>query len=199
MSLKKLTDSIHKKAEQTKWSQLLVSGDMTCKQYGQYLYNLLYIYSVLETKADRLGIFKDHPKLRDIQRIWPLTLDRGWFPYENEYEPTTHEYVEYLESCTREQILAHMYVRHFGDMYGGQIIAKKAPRPDEDSSWEYRDQESLPDLDEECWTEYFNFENKSELISIMRSLLTNEMADEAIHGFKYAINLFNDLENRFDL
>jgi len=25
------------------------------------------------------------------------------------------------------------------------------------------------------------------------------MADEAIHGFKYAINLFNDLENRFDL
>jgi hypothetical protein len=33
----------------------------------------------------------------------------------------------------------------------------------------------------------------------MRSLLTNEMADEAIHGFKYAINLFNDLENRFDL
>lgn len=199
MSLKKLTDSIHRKAEQTKWSQLLVSGNMTCEQYGQYLYNLLYIYSVLETKATEFGIFREHPNLSPIQRIFRLTMDRGWYHYESEYEPSTHEYIEYLEQCDKEQILAHMYVRHFGDMYGGQIISKNVPSPKDGLAWKNRDQEDLPDITIEDYTQYFKFENKSEMIKIMRGLLSDDMADEAIQGFKFAIDLFSDLEKRFDL
>ena len=199
MSLKKLTESIHKKAEQTKWSQLLVSGNMNCAQYGQFLYNLLYIYSVLETKADQYQIFKDYPVLKDIRRIQGLTMDRGWYDYDAGYEPSTHDYVDYLETCDRDQILAHMYVRHFGDIYGGQIISKNVPSPSESESWKLRDPDSLPDLANENYTHYFDFNNKQEMIATMRSLLSDEMADEAILGFQFAINLFNDLEKRFDL
>lgn len=199
MSLKKLTESIHKKAEETKWSQLLVSGDMNCSQYGQYLYNLLFIYSALEGKAAQHGVFKDHPNLKDIQRIQALTLDRGWYDYDTGYEPSAYDYVNYLETCDREQILAHMYVRHLGDMYGGQIISKNIPCPSGSLGWKSKDQENLPDLTKENYREYFTFKNKPELIATMRSLLSDEMADEAVLGFQFAINLFNDLEKRFDL
>ena len=107
--------------------------------------------------------------------------------------------VEYLQQCDKKQILAHMYVRHLGDMYGGQIIAKNVPSPKDGLAWKNRDQDSLPDLNEENYTLYFTFENKSEMITTMRGLLSEDMADEAILGFQYAINLFHDLEKRFDL
>jgi len=201
MSLKKLTDSIHRKAEQTKWSQLLVSGNMTHEQYGQYLYNLLYIYSALETKANELNIFKDYPLLKNIQRVLPLTLDRGWFPYISGYEQSCHKFIDYINTFNKDQVLAHMYVRHFGDMYGGQIIAKKVPDPREHFSFKNRveDTKDPNAFDESLWTCHYQFKDKNEIIRLMRSLLKDEMADEAILGFQYAIDLFHDLEKRFDL
>ena len=82
MSLKKLTDSIHKEAEQQKWSKLLVSGKMSANQYGQYLYNQLQMYSALESRANDLGLFNQYKMLNNIKRSNPMGRDLQFFPYE---------------------------------------------------------------------------------------------------------------------
>jgi heme oxygenase len=66
-----------------------------------------------------------------------------------------------------------MYVRHFGDMYGGAMIAKKVPG----SGMMYY------------------FEEKEELKEKLRSLLNDDMADEANRCFEFAIRLFEELVN----
>jgi len=215
MSLKKLTDSIHKEAEQTKWSQLLVAGNINEHQYGQYLYNLLHIYSTLETRANDLGIFKNQD-LKWIRRVLPLYLDLGWFKYETGYEESTLKYVEYINNLDRNGVLAHMYVRHFGDMYGGSIIAKKLMNINDTTraknhlerikEEQKRDPTiSLPVHNGDEHVQHYVFKNndgkdmKKILKEQMRALLDITMADEAIMAFKFAIGLFHDLEKRFDL
>ena len=204
MSLKKLTDSIHKEAEQTKWSKLLVSGNMTAHQYGQYLYNQLQIYSALESRAHNIGLFQKYPKLNNIKRVIPMSCDSQFFPYESGMEKCTLEYIEYCETLVEEQVLAHMYVRHFGDMYGGQIIAKKLPTPSEETltSWIHPSNGKTPweeNGEDIGWAEMFKFDDRAETIKYVRSILDNKMADEAIHCFQWAIQLFHSLEKRFDL
>jgi heme oxygenase len=217
MSLKKMTDSIHKEAEQTKWSKLLVSGNITEDQYGQYLYNLLHIYSTLENRANEHGIFKENPDIKWIRRSLNLFLDLGWFRYETGYEKSTLEYVEYIDSLDRNGILAHMYVRHFGDMYGGSIIAKKIMNVTDTTraknmivnvkEEQKRDPTiSLPVFNGDEHVQFYIFENdhtgedmKETLKEKMRALLDINMSDEAIMAFKFAIGLFHDLEKRFDL
>jgi hypothetical protein len=39
---------------------------------------------------------------------------------------STQEYITYWESA-KTSLIPHMYVQHFGDMYGGAIIAKRIP------------------------------------------------------------------------
>jgi len=217
MSLKKLTDSIHKEAEQTKWSKLLISGNINEDQYGQYLYNLLYIYGSLETKAFEYRLFRENPDLKWIKRDNAIFLDLGWFKHETGYEKTTLQYVEYINNLDRTEVLAHMYVRHFGDMYGGSIIAKKLMKVTDTTRFkdmvkfvkeeQKRDPTiKLPIANGDEHTQLYCFKNddtgeniKGELKEKMRSLLDISMADEAIMAFRFAINLFKDLENRFDL
>ena len=200
MSLKKLTDSIHREAEQTKWSKLLVSGNMTAHQYGQYLYNQLQIYSALESRANSLGMFTQYEMLNNIKRSTIIGLDLQFFPYKTGLEECTLKYIDYCENLTENQVLAHMYVRHFGDMYGGQIISKNVPMPLEEQiqSWTTENGET-PWGDDQGWVEMYRFDNKAETIKYIRSLLDIKMADEAIYCFEYAIELFHSLEKRFDL
>jgi heme oxygenase len=70
-------------------------------------------------------------------------------------------------------LLAHIYVRHFGDMYGGQMIAKRNPGSGK----------------------MYQFENVDELKEIVRSRLDDDMSDEANMCFQFAIRLFKELEN----
>ena len=200
MSLKKLTEPIHTEAEKTKWSKLLISGKMNIHQYGQYLYNQLQIYSALESRAADLGLFTQYPKLNDIKRIIPMSCDLSFFPYEAGLEECTLEYIEYCRNLNADEVLAHIYVRHFGDMYGGQIIAKKLPTPSEETIESWKDENGeTPWGDDIGWTEMFRFDDRAETIKYVRSILDIRMADEAIHCFQWAIRLFDSLEKRFDL
>jgi heme oxygenase len=188
MSLKKMTDSIHRKAEQTKWAQLLVSGNMSAEQYGLYLYNQSFIYSSLESRISDLNLLD--PVYRKIFRTYPLSLDL--FAYYNTPKvkfDSTDRYIDYVQHLDKDQAWAHLYVRHFGDMYGGQIIAKKAPLKDADVNAGFTESSHA----------MYEFENKSETIRYVRSNLKDEMADEAILCFQFAIDLFQDLEEYFDL
>ena len=68
-------------------------------------------------------------------------------------------------------ILAHIYVRHFGDMYGGQMIAKRNPGSGS----------------------MYVFEDVEELKTTVRAKLNDDMADEANRCFEFAMQLFEEL------
>jgi len=68
-------------------------------------------------------------------------------------------------------LLAHIYVRHFGDMYGGQMIANRNPGSGK----------------------MYEFNNVEELKTTVRSMLHDNMADEANRCFEFAMELFEEL------
>ncbi len=64
-----------------------------------------------------------------------------------------------------------MYVRHFGDMYGGQMIRKRNPGSGR----------------------MYDFDNVEELKTTVREMLHDDMAEEANRCFEFAMELFEEL------
>jgi heme oxygenase len=76
------------------------------------------------------------------------------------------------ESDNNHGLLAHMYVRHFGELHGGQMIKKKIPG--NGLMYEFAGD-----------TKY--------LIEEFRKLLDDDMAEEAKICFDFASQLFDEL------
>lgn len=177
MTLKELTRDIHELAEQRPFAQLLVNGGIQPEHYTNYLFNKYYIYLALEQ-------YINIPEIKEIKRADMIREDLEWYEITYNFPPcalthSTNEYIDYIHKIgnNQDKIIAHMYVRHFGDMFGGAMIAKNLPGPNK----------------------YYTFENKGELIKKVRSLLHNDMADEARTCFMYAIRLYRELENGYDI
>ena len=191
-NLKQLTNDIHRKAEKKPWAKLLVSGDMEPIQYGTYLWNQLGIYSALENRALEKNIF-DIETAKGLRRMHYIQDDLNYYPCVQKKFTTTLEYEKYVATIQEEQIWAHVYVRHFGDMFGGQMIKAKLPKA---KPW----MEKMPPSP---WPEpgvmLYHFENRAKLITTVRSKLTDAMLEECEYVFQSAINLFTDLENHFDV
>lgn len=184
MSLKNLTWEKHKEAERKDFVKILLSGKITPKLYYRYLVNQYNNYSVLEAE----GINHLPTSLRDIARSPNMLRDLKELEelYGLEYEPelvtkTTCEYVDYIYNMQKDHntkgFIAHMYVRHFGDMYGGSIIRKRIPGSGT----------------------MYDFQDKERLKTEMRSLLDDSMAHEANRCFDFAISLFEELYNESDM
>jgi heme oxygenase len=67
-------------------------------------------------------------------------------------------------------MLAHVYVRHMGDMFGGQMLAKLLPGSNR----------------------MFQFENLPQLIANVRQKLNVSLAEEANVAFTHNINMLKD-------
>ena len=173
MSLKELTWEKHQNAERRVYAKKLMSGKMTAEEYHRYLHNQFIIYTALEAQID-------HPGIEDVFRSAYIDMDLK--ELEEKYNikrdvntevcPVVWEYSNYVTTLDQKQLLAHLYVRHFGDMYGGSMIAKRIPGSGK----------------------MYQFENKQDLIAMIREKLNDSMADEANVCFDYAIRLFEELE-----
>lgn len=171
--LKELTWHNHQKAERTKFARKLLGG-ISPKDYYRYLYNQYMLYHALETRAADLlpelrGIFRSQHIIKDLQELERL------YDIENSINnlmPVVSKYEQHLEKLDRDGILAHIYVRHFGDMYGGQMIKKHVPG----SGLMY------------------NFIDVDNLKQTVRAMLHDSMADEANSCFEFAMQLFEELE-----
>lgn len=175
MSLKELTSDLHSEAEQKTVAQLLASGEISRELYTCYLYNQHAAYNALEQHVDILSL--ENIKRSDSIRkdyIWHLTYDMS---HRIKMMPSTIEYMKLVSSFEKnsKQVLAHVYVRHLGDMFGGSMIAKNIPGPNY----------------------YYKFENRGQLIKDLREMLDDSMAEDARVCFRYAIRLFEDLENEY--
>jgi len=132
----------------------------------------------LETRANQLGLLDG---IENIQRAEAIKEDL--IELEKEYDitrdpdllcPVVGDYVPHVMRMENEDdILAHLYVRHFGDMYGGQMIAKRNPGSGA----------------------MYVFENVEELKTTVRAKLKDEMAEEANRCFEFAMQLFEELDD----
>lgn len=178
MSLKELTWENHKKAERKEFARLLITGKITPELYFRYLANQWDNYTVLEAVTKKHlptslhSMFRSDKMLDDMAELGKLH-DIRWSP--DMICKSTCDYVNYVyekdKAGESKDLLAHLYVRHFGDMYGGAIIQKKVPGSGR----------------------MYDFVAKDHLIAEMRQLLNDDMADEANLCFDYAIRLFEEL------
>lgn len=175
--LKELTWDNHSKAERTNHARKLLKG-MTPEEYHRYIFNQYVMYSALETRAGQTRVIEG---IEGIQRAEAIKNDLQ--ELEQEYDiqrdpdllcPVVGEYVAYvMKMAETNDLLAHIYVRHFGDMYGGQMIAKRNPGSGK----------------------MYEFEDVDALKTTVRSMLNDDMADEANRCFEFAMQLFEELED----
>ena len=128
--IKELTKEIHQNAERQEFVKTLMSGTIRPELYAIYLYNQLQCYSVLEKYGNANDLFRQTPGLqraenihRDYKKLWP---DLSNPP---RITPSTQAYVKHIETIQDdpEKLYGHIYVRHLGDLSGGQMISKKVP------------------------------------------------------------------------
>jgi heme oxygenase len=175
MSLKELTKEAHNSAERQEFVKILFSGEIDPKLYATFLKNLHPQYEILEVTAMAKGILNGMPDVRrapainnDFQELWnnekygdPVIL------------PVVQKYIKHIMSIMNDpdKLMAHIYVRHMGDLAGGQMIAKKVPGSG--SMYQFSDPEGLK--------------------TAIRAKITDDMADEAKVCFDFAKELFQEI------
>lgn len=171
-SLKELTHANHELAEAHPFTKYLVSGEMEDDVYATLLANQLLQYKYLEEAAKHLiedipGLARSDLILQDL-----IELDCAVFIYD-----VTNHYCDYVQTLTDSELLAHIYVKHMGDLYGGQLIRTKVPG----SGLMYL------------------FTDRQKIIQQLRAKLDVSMATEANKCFEMTLNLFDRIADEYDL
>ena len=174
MSLKELTADAHKLVESKPFVKVLFSGKIDPILYATYLYNQYAAYEILESHALIVGLLNDLPGiqraaklLEDFKELWPTDQEVPTLA------TATLLYKEHINTISNDsdKLMAHLYVRHMGDLYGGQMISKKIPGSGN----------------------FYKFDNADELKAAIRAKLDDSLADEALVCFKFATQLFEEL------
>ena len=173
-NLRELTKEAHTNAERQEFVKILFSGNINPKLYATFLKNQHPCYEILEVCAMPHGLLNGLVDIRrapsilaDFQELW--TDDDG----EAKILPTTEKYIKYIISIKDDPIrlMAHLYVRHMGDLAGGQMISKKVPGSGR----------------------MYKFEDPDTLKTAIRERITDDMADEAKVCFQYATEMFKEM------
>jgi heme oxygenase len=177
--LKDLVQEKHTEAENHRFAKYLLSKNVDPAVYADFLYNQYHIYNALEQKALRMGVINGLKDLLRSDRIWAdyEELKKEIPDFKEKKYITTIEYERYIGGRPANAIVPHIYVRHFGDMYGGSIMKSKVPGSGT----------------------MYDFVGKKNLIDNIRNRLTPEMAEEANKVFGFAIDLFEELANEHNI
>lgn len=171
--LRELTQKQHELAERQPFAQEMISGVISKKKYATYLFNQHPQYNLLETLAMLHGLIdlRIAPKIhQDYQELW-----EEFQPHQPPLLPVVKEYMDHLINIKDDpdKLMGHVYVRHMGDLSGGQMISKKIPG----SGVMYKFDQDIKQLKEQ-----------------IRSRCTDGMADEANVCFEFATKLFEQME-----
>ena len=173
--LKEATWEAHKNAERQAFVMDIFKGRVDPKLYAEFLYNQHAIYDILEATAMMHGLFNDIPTVRraphimeDFQELW----GDAELP---QLKASTRKYMDHIFKIREDidKVMAHVYVRHMGDLSGGQMIKKRIPGEGR----------------------LYMFEDPDNLKTAIRSKLNDNMADEAKICFEYATELFKEMHN----
>ena len=177
-NLREITKQEHRRAERTAFMGRMIKKQLSPYDYYLYLKNQLFAYTNLEYYAVEAGATtKD---MEPILRGAALVDDVMTMELEHAYSaapilPATDHYVKYIKQIKddKDRLLANVYVRHMGDLSGGQIIKKFVPGP----------------------TALYEFDkNTEELKEIIRSKLHNDLAEESKVCFTMVQKFLEELE-----
>jgi len=123
---------IHMETERHPMAMTLVKG-MDAEVYAVYCFNLHLIYDVMERFAVERNLI-DPDTCRAI-RLYNDYLELWDEIYEEDMEaepPTFVSTRSHIDRIMRinnddDKLMAHIYVRHGGDLYGGQMIKDLVP------------------------------------------------------------------------
>lgn len=176
-NLKELTHEQHKNAERSLFVKKLLKKEITPYQYYVYLSNQFMMYAILEEYAYSIGLLAG---IEDIRRGYAICKDLQELEREHGFElpvhlKSTEEYRKYIHKISRDpqKLLAHIYVRHMGDLSGGQIIKRFVPG----SGHHYQFESDVTELKEK-----------------VRSILHDGLADEAKVCFNMIKTFMEELE-----
>ena len=189
LDIKDLTLEYHKNAERQEFVIILMSGNIDEKLYATYLYSQLQCYSVLEKYGLHNSLFRDTPGLLraehihyDYRHLW---TDIGLPP---EITQSTKDYIAHIESIQDEamKLYAHIYVRHMGDLSGGQMIMKKTPGPNRYYKFKHKEVGDYKRIVKETINTYLN-------------VYEHSVVPEAVYCFESATKLFKEMKELHDL
>lgn len=181
-NLKELTHEQHKNAERSLFVKKLLKKEVTPYQYYVYLCNQFLMYTVLEDLASNAGILSG---IEEIKRGVAMCKDLQELEREHGFELPVHlkstsDYMRYIHKISEEpdRLLAHVYVRHMGDLSGGQIIKRFVPGSGN----------------------HYQFETDvNELKEKVREKLHDGLADEAKVCFNMIKDFMTELETSLDM
>jgi heme oxygenase len=172
-TLKELTWEKHQEAESQSFIKSIFKGQVDQDKYIDYLYQLRILYMKLEILGDGLGVFDG---MEDLKRSNAITIDyaelaNGITEF-HVIRNSTLDYLDYLNTIEndKDKVMAHIYVRHMGDLFGGQALAKLLPGPNN----------------------MFKFDNIPDLVQKIRSKLDVSMAPEANRAFDFNISMIKE-------
>ena len=170
MALKDAIKENHDKAEQHPFVKVLLSGEIPVPVYADLLFNQLLCYSKLESLAKHFGLLEGVEPICRAEHIESDLIELGG---SSKVYPSTNAYLEYLDTVSPNLLLAHIYIRHFGDLYGGQIIKKAVPGSGK----------------------LYQFDDREGLIAKIRERLTGVLGDEANRAIEFSLQLFEEIAN----
>jgi heme oxygenase len=175
MSLKDLTKDKHAEAETTAFMKAVFDKKMPMSVWTDYTYQKALWYRAIEERAEQLGLLAD---LEGIQRYKLImedysAMEKPLASY-NTYKDVSKEYAIYIKGLDDpKRVLAHLYTWHMGDMFGGQMIKKIVEAP----------------------SSHLEFDNMRTLMTNLRTLLTDDLADEANIAFEWAIKILHTYDD----
>lgn len=173
-TLKELTAEVHAEAESQPFIKSIFAGNVDKGKYTDYVYQLFHVYGLMEILASKHDIFngmEDLKRAKLAQQDWTeLCTDLATTVFKIRLSTLT--YLQYLDSIQDDpkKLLAHVYVRHMGDLFGGQQLAKLVPGNGH----------------------MYKFEDIPLLIKTVRSKLDVSLADEAIVAFNHNIAIIKE-------
>lgn len=154
--------------------QYLLKGNISQQHYVIYLAEMLAIYQHLELLVQQAGLFEGLEHLPRAQRM-QADLEELAPGHVTVLCDSTQHYLKYLNSLAgSNQLFAHVYVRHMGDLYGGKLIARVVPGS---GRW-------------------YEFDNRAELAKTFNQRITLDLAEEAVTAFGHYANIFKELWNK---
>ena len=194
MSLASLTQAAHQNAERQEFAREMMSGNMSEAKYKTYLYNMWLVYDILEDVALSMGCFgpedlsmpdDDLPLdgLTQADDIWADYVELGGAEDGSnppQIAPSAEAYRSHIvKNCQhdKDKLFAHVYVRHMGDLSGGQMIKDKVPG----SGKMYTFEAMTHSVDE--------------MKALIRKRTKDSMADEANKAFEFSTAIFEELNN----
>jgi heme oxygenase len=174
MSLRDLTHEAHQNAERQEFVKILMSGNISKWDYAAFLKNLHPQYEILEACAMAKGLLNGMPDARRAPAILKdyMELNPDGMP-EPRILPVVDRYMKHILSIkdNAHKLMAHIYVRHMGDLAGGQMIAKKVPG----SGY------------------FYQFTDPDALKVAIREKIDDDMAEEATICFNFAADLMKEM------